>query len=92
MDEYSTDYVTLLDEDGGEHRFEILDIIEDNNEKFYALLPKIHPNNFSYTDDVCGYYIFQEIGNEKDQILAEVEDPIKLEKLSKILERRFENF
>ena len=93
MDNYTTDYVTLLDENGGEHRFEVLDILEDDKEKFYALLPERDREiNTPYTDETYGYYIFQEISSEKDQILSEVEDPVKLEKLSKIFEKRFDHF
>ena len=38
-DEYTPDLITLLDEDNQEHNFEILDIIEDRDSKYYALLP-----------------------------------------------------
>ncbi len=93
MDDYTTDYVTLLDENGEEHKFEVLDILEEDKEKFYALLPESNrERNTPYTDETYGYYIFQEIYSEKDQILSEVEDPVKLEKLSKIFEKRFDHF
>ena len=40
MDEYTRNSVTLLDDDGTEHKFEILDVINNKEGKFYALLTK----------------------------------------------------
>ena len=37
--DYSPDLITLIDENGGEHSFEILDSLEENERIFYALMP-----------------------------------------------------
>ena len=92
MDDYTRDFVTLLDEQGVEHHFELLDIIEDEGEKFFVLLPKEeNPKKDLYCEDVCGYYIFQELDTGKENVLSEVEDPAKLEKISNLLEERLGN-
>ena len=88
MDNYTKDFVTLLDEEGNEHSFELLDIVEYEGESFFALLPKKNLHNSNFDDDVCGYYIFKEISNNDEHILVEVEDPVKLEKISNLLEKR----
>lgn len=87
MDDYTKDFVTLLDEEGKEHSFELLDIVEYEGESFFALLPKKNLQNSNF-DGVCGYYIFKEISNNNEQILVEVEDPVTLEKISDLLEKR----
>ena len=38
-EDFSADLLTLVDEDGQEHEFEILDVIENDDGVFYALLP-----------------------------------------------------
>lgn len=92
MDDYTRNFVTLLDEQGKEHHFELLDIIEDEGEKFFALLPKEEKQKKDFCcEDVCGYYLFQELNTGKEKVLSEVEDPIKLEKISNLLEERLEN-
>lgn len=92
MDNYTRDFVTLLDEQGKEHYFELLDIIEDEGGKFFALLPKEEqPKKEICCEDVCGYYIFQELNTGKENVLAEVEDPLKLERISNLLEEHLGN-
>ena len=92
MDDYTRNFVTLLDEQGKEHHFELLDIIEDEGEKFFALLPKEEQQKKDLCcEDVYGYYIFQELNTGKENVLAEVEDPVKLEKISNLLEERLGN-
>ncbi len=90
MDEYTRNSITLLDDDGTEHKFEVLDVISNKEGKFYALLPK---NNLKNTDlnDVYGYYIFEEFENNKEQLMTEVKDELKLKRLSKMFEEKFED-
>ena len=38
-DDFGADLLTLVDEDGQEHEFEILDEIENEEGHFFALLP-----------------------------------------------------
>ena len=91
MDDYAKEFLTLLDDEGNEHKFELLDIVEYDDEKFYALLPKKDNKKGSFNEDATyDYYIFQEIKDSTEQVLAEVEDPFKLEKISKIVEERLE--
>ena len=37
--EFAADLITLVDDEGTEHEFEILDIIDNEDGCFYALLP-----------------------------------------------------
>ena len=38
-EEFEVDLITLIDDEGKEHEFEILDVIENDDGCFYALLP-----------------------------------------------------
>ena len=38
-DDFGADLLTLVDDEGQEHEFEILDVIENDEGCFYALLP-----------------------------------------------------
>ena len=59
MDEnLSADVVTLVDDEGIEREFEVLDFIENSQGRFYALMP-----NFELADDSLNneetYFIFE---------------------------------
>lgn len=84
--EFSADLITLIDDENVEHSFEILDIIENDDGCFYALLP--HDNSKSNNSS---YYIFEAIDENGEQILAEVEDDTLLKKLSQSFESHFED-
>ncbi len=86
--EFSADLITLIDDEGNEHSFEILDVIENDDGCFYALLPNNENNNLVAD---ASYYIFEVIDENGEQVLAEVEDDIMLKKLANSFEARFED-
>ncbi len=85
--EFAADLITLIDDEGKEHSFEILDVIENDSGCFYALLP----NESGSALDAGSYYIFEVIDDEGEQVLAEVEDEELLNKLAEIFESHFED-
>ena len=87
-DEYSADLITLIDDDGEEHEFEILDEIENEDGVFYALLPTFATPEESLEADT--YYIFEVVEEDCEEQLAEVEDEELLDRLAEIFESRFE--
>lgn len=86
--EFSADLITLIDDEGNEHSFEILDVIENDDGCFYALLPNNENDNLAAD---ASYYIFEVIDENGEQVLAEVEDDIMLKKLANSFEARFED-
>lgn len=86
--EFTPDLMTLIDDDGKEHLFEILDFLEDENGTFYALFPKNKKGEDSELES--NYYIFEAIDDNGEQVLAEVEDPELLNTLSQTFESHFE--
>ncbi len=91
QDDFGADLLTLVDDDGNEHEFEILDVIDGEDGCFYALLPA-YDNPQEQVEAEGTYYIFEAIEENGEQQLAEVEDKALLDKLAKQFESRFEEF
>lgn len=91
--EFTADLITLIDDDGIEHSFEILDVIENDDGCFYALLPQNNngTSGIDKFDDSDSYYIFEAIYENGEQVLAEVEDNALLKKLADSFETHFED-
>ncbi len=87
--EYGADLITLIDDEGVEHEFEILDEIDNDDGVFYALLPTFDDPQ-SELESEGTYYIFEVIEEDGEEQLAEVEDDELLDKLAAIFESRFE--
>ncbi len=88
-DEYGADLLTLIDDEGEEHEFEVLDVIDNDDGCFYALLPTFEDPK-DKVDAEGTYYIFEAIEENGEQQLAEVENEELLDKLAEIFEGRFE--
>ena len=86
-DNFSSDIVTLVDDEGIEREFEVLDYIENSKGKFYALMP-----NFELPDESLNseetYFIFELIEEKGEEQLVEVDDDLLLDELSEEFERR----
>lgn len=88
-DEYGADLLTLIDDAGEEHEFEVLDVIDNDDGCFYALLPTFEDPQ-QKVDAEGTYYIFEAIEEDGEQQLAEVENEELLDKLAELFESRFE--
>lgn len=88
--DFAPDLMTLIDDEGKEHLFEILDSLENESGTFYALFPQNDKTDDDLESD-CNYYIFEAIDDNGEQMLAEVEDPALLNSLAKTFESHFED-
>ena len=88
-EEYGADLLTLIDDEGEEHEFEVLDVIDNEDGCFYALLPTFDDPQ-DKVDAEGTYYIFEAIEENGEQQLAEVESEELLDKLAEIFESHFE--
>lgn len=89
-DEYEPDLIVLLDDDGEEHSFEILDTLEHEDKTYYALLPLMDdPEEMVESDGQ--YYIFQVVEEDGEEQLEEVEDDDLRDELDEIFSERFES-
>ena len=88
-DDFGADLLTLIDDEGQEHEFEILDVIDDDEGTFYALLPTFEDPQLQLESEGT-YFIFQSIEEDGEQQLAEVEDEELLNRLAAVFEEHFE--
>ena len=88
-EEFGPDVLTLVDDEGNEHEFEVLDVIDNEDGCFYALLPTFE-NPQDSVESEGTYYIVEAIEQDGEQQLAEVEDEELLDKLAELFESRFD--
>ena len=88
--EYEPDLIVLLDDDGEEHSFEILDALEHEDKTYYALLP-LFDQPEDRVDSDGEYFIFEVVEEDGEEQLAEVEDDDLLDELDQIFTDRFES-
>ena len=88
--EFAPDLITLLDDEGTEHNFEILDVIEEDDRCFLALLPAFDDVEDS-VDTPGEYYIFESIVEDDEEQLVEVDDDTLIDRLAEMFEERFES-
>ncbi len=84
------DIITLVDDEGVEREFEILDFIENSKGKFYALMPNFDLEGKELTKEET-YFIFELIEENGEEQLTEVDDDLLLDELSEEFEKRLGN-
>lgn len=86
-DEFGADLVTVMDEDGQQHQFELVDAIETDEGRYVALLP-VYDNPEELMDD-DGELIILEVAEENgEEILVPIEDEEAFEEIAEIFEER----
>jgi uncharacterized protein YrzB (UPF0473 family) len=89
QDDFGADLLTLVDDEGKEHEFEVLDVIDNDDGCFYALQPSCStPQEMVDTEGT--YYIFEAVEENGEQVLSEVENDELLDRLAGEFEKRFE--
>ncbi|XOQ43401.1 MAG: UPF0473 protein [Clostridium sp.] len=89
QDAFGPDILTLVDDEGNEHNFEVLDVIDNDNGCYYALLP-VFSDPQEIVDAEGTYYIFESIEENGEPRMVEVEDQALLDQLAEQFESRFE--
>ena len=85
--DFSPDLMTLVDEDGKEHMFEVLDAIETDDGRYVALLPVYDDADESVNDD--GELIILEVAEENgEDLLVPIEDDAVFDEIAEIFEER----
>ena len=86
--QYEADLITLIDDEGNEHEFEIIDELENDDGHYLALVPtQQEPEEISSEAET--YYIFEVVEEDGEEQLQEVEDDALLDQLAEIFESRF---
>ncbi len=89
--DYTPDLITLEDEDGKEHEFEVIDAVDYNDEHYLALVPyAADPEAL----DEDAELIIMKVGvdEENEEFLAIVDDDEELYNVSQVFADRLKEF
>ena len=85
--EYGNDIVSVIDDEGNEHRFEILDAIETDENRYVALLP-IYDDAEQAVEDDGELVILAVVEENGEDLLVPIEDDDEFEEIADIFEER----
>lgn len=83
MSEEQSDTLVLMDEDGQEHQFQVLDILEVEGTEYVVLLPADQEDE---DEDEVAEVLRIETDENGDEILVELDDEDELEKVARAWE------
>ena len=86
MEEYTPEIVTIVDEEGNEHHFELLDKIETETGKYAALLPV--PEDEEELEEDNELIILKVIEENDEFYLEPIEDDKEFNEIGEIFEER----
>ena len=90
-EEYGSDIVSVLDDEGNEHQFELLDAIETDEGRYVALLPIYSEAEAAIEDD--GELVILEVVNDNgDDLLVPIEDDDLFESVAQAFEERLSEY
>ena len=75
MDEFGSDYITIVDDDGNEYELEILSTLEYNGEVYMAVVPA--GNSLEQFD--LEVSIFKSVEEDGEDVLCVIEDEEELQ-------------
>lgn len=88
--EYNPDIITVDDENGNTHTFEIADAIETDDARYVALIPV-----YDQPEDILGgdaeLIIVQVLEEDGMEVLAPIEDDEVFDEISSIFEERLQD-
>lgn len=88
MNEFGSDYITIVDEEGNEFELELLDTIEYNNEVYMSFLPA----NFDESKDDPEMIILKVVEENGEEILSTLDSDEELDAVyEKFMEQLFED-
>ncbi len=90
-EEYGNSLVTVLDDEGNEHQFELLDAIETDEGRYVALLPVYTEAELALEDD--GELVILEVVNDEgDDLLVPIDNDEVFENIAEIFQERLEEY
>lgn len=86
-EEYGNDIVTVVDDEGNQHEFEVVDAIETDDGRYVALLPIYRDPTELLNDD--GELVILTVKEENgEDLLLPIEDDAEFEEIAEIFEER----
>ena len=88
-EDYGNDIVTLVDENGKETKFEIVDSLVTDNNEYFALIPTETAENLSEDDGEL--VILKVVEENGEEFLEPIEDDEEYESIAEIFMERLED-
>jgi uncharacterized protein YrzB (UPF0473 family) len=83
MVDQETNWITLVDEEGHEHRFNLLNIVEIDNSKYAVMIPEVQESEADQEEAV----IFRiDTDEEGEEVLVDIEDDDEFAKVCEALD------
>lgn len=86
-EEYGNDLVTVVDDEGNQHQFEVLDAIETDTGRYVALVP-VYDNPADLIEDDGELVILTVKEENGEDLLLPIEDDDEFEEIAEIFEER----
>ncbi len=86
MEDFTPDLVSVVDEDGVQHQFEILDAIETDEARYVALVPVLDPQ--AAVEDDGELIVLQVVTEDGEDLLVPIEDDEEFDEIAAIFEER----
>lgn len=90
-DDYGNDLVNVIDDEGNEHQFEVLDAIETDDGRYVALLP-VYEDAETAVDDDGELVILEVVDEDGEDLLVPIEDDDTFEEIAGIFEERLADY
>lgn len=90
-EEYGNSLVTVLDDEGNEHQFELLDAIETDDGRYVALLP-IYTEAEAALEDDGELVILEVVTEDGEDLLMPIEDDEVFEDIAAAFEERLSEY
>ena len=87
---FGNDILTLVDEDGTEHEFEVVDSLVTDDNEYFALIPTETAENLSADDGEL--VILKVVEDNGEEFLEPIEDDDEFEEISEIFMDRLEEY
>ena len=89
-EDYGNDILTLVDDDGTEREFELIDRVVTENNEYFALIPTETADNLS--DDDGQLVILKVVEDNSEEFLEPIEDDEEFDEISEIFMDRLEEY
>ena len=87
MQSTGADLLTLVDEDGQEHEFEIIDTVEDAGSEYVALVPVVEDPDDPLQDS-GELIILKVVEEDGEEVLEAVEDDAEFDRVGQLFKER----
>ncbi|MGN0628059.1 MAG: DUF1292 domain-containing protein [Oscillospiraceae bacterium] len=89
-EDYGNDILTLVDDDGTEREFELIDRVVTEDNEYFALIPTETPDNLSEDDGQL--VILKVVEEDGEEFLEPIEDDDEFDEISEVFMDRLEEY